>query len=169
MQIFIIIGLIIILPFALASLSLAPWVPSATTDLPRIFSMFSYKKGEIFYDLGSGNGQVVFYASKHGLAARGIEMSFWMYIYSQIKKYLTDNNKSQLILGNLFNKDLSDADIVFVYGMPKILKNRLRVKLEKELKNGARVISYAFPIDGLAPIKIDRPTKKDLPIYLYIM
>jgi hypothetical protein len=40
-------------------------------------------------------------------------------------------------------------------------------KLAHELKSGARVISYSFTIPGWEPAEASKPTKKDLPVYLY--
>jgi hypothetical protein len=68
---------------------------------------------------------------------------------------------------NLFSTDLSKADVVYIYGLPKIINSRLREKLEKELKPESLVISYAFQIEAWKPIKTNRPTPRDLPIFVY--
>jgi len=52
--------------------------------------------------------------------------------------------------------------------MPDKLK-RLVEKFKNELKPKTRIISYIFEIEGLTPKKIDKPTPKDLTIYLYEM
>ena len=47
------------------------------------------------------------------------------------------------------------------------LKAKLKYKLEKELKPGTRVISYAFPIEGWQPKLISKPKPTEVTIYLY--
>jgi hypothetical protein len=50
--------------------------------------------------------------------------------------------------------------------MPDKLK-KLKDKFQKELKPGARIVSYIFPIEGIKPNIISKPKEKELPIYLY--
>ena len=68
---------------------------------------------------------------------------------------------------NLFKEDLSRADVVYFFGLPKSIKNKLKKKLERELKPGARVVSYAFTIPDWDIVVKDKPREKDTPVYLY--
>jgi SAM-dependent methyltransferase len=162
--------LIVGISFHNASKSFAPFVPCSRKELPRIFDAIQLREGEVFYDLGSGDGRIVFYAGENfPVKAIGVEMSFLFFLYSQIKKLFV-SEKSQIVfkMKDLFFEDLSQADAIYVYGMPKVLEKKLRFKLEKELKKGARVIAYGFPIKGLVPEKIYQPTRKgEKPIHIY--
>jgi len=60
----------------------------------------------------------------------------------------------KILYRDLWKYDLSDADVIYFFLMPSKM-NRLRKKFEKELKPGARVISYVWPIEGWTPIKVD--------------
>ena len=155
---------IILFFFAWTSISLAPWVPTRKKDLSRVLELAQAKPGQVFYDLGCGDGRLVRYMSQHGqMNTRGLELNFWLYLYSKIR-----SQKNEVIkFKNLFKEDLSTADIVFVFGMPDTIAKKLKQKLELELKPGAKVISYAFPIRGLNLIKRDKPTPKDISLYLY--
>jgi len=158
------------LSFRNASKSFAPFVPCQKKELPRIFEVIALKDNEVFYDLGCGDGRVVFYAAQHfPIKAIGIEMSFLFFLYCWIKRiFLADKRNIIFKLRNLFYEDLSKADAIYVYGMPKVLEEKLRYKLEKELKKGARVIAYGFPIKGLEPESICQPDEKhQKPIHLY--
>ena len=158
------------LSFYNASKSFAPFVPCKKRELPRIFEVIGLKNNEVFYDLGCGDGRVVFYAAQHfPVKAIGVEMSFLFFFYCWVKRiFLSDKRNIIFKLRNLFYEDLSKADAIYVYGMPKVLEKRLRYKLEKELKKGARVIAYGFPIKGLEPESIRKPDENHKKsIYLY--
>jgi SAM-dependent methyltransferase len=151
--------------------SFAPWVPSRTRDLPRILKLANLKPNEIFYDLGCGNGRVVAYISKNSKAkAIGIEFSWPLYLFSKIRQLISPRKNLIIRWGNLFKADLADADVIYVFGMPDKLKDKLALKIQKETHPGTRIISYTFEIKGWEPLVIDRVqgSDKDLPIYLYV-
>jgi len=152
----------------LSVFSLAPWVPSMRRDLKRAIGLADLKAGEVFADLGCGDGRTVFAAHKFGAKARGIELAWPLYLFCQAKKYFFYRQEDIVFkYGNLFRENLSDIDVVFVYGLPGSLKKRLKNKLETELKSGARVVSYGFAIKGLEPSKISRPDKKHSSVFVY--
>ena len=158
---------IVILSVALAGLSFAPWVPAWKKDLPRIFKLAQLKPGEVFYDLGCGNGKVVLYANKNFQAkAIGLEISLPMYLTCKIRQIFNYNRNLSFKLKNLYHQYLSNADVVYFFGMPDKVE-KLRAKLEKELKPGSRVVSYVFPVVGWQEIAKDKPNPKDIAIYLY--
>ena len=169
-NIIILILIILLFPFMLASLSLAPWVPTRKKDLERILKLADLQPGETFYDLGCGNGRAVFYIGKHTKAnAIGIEIAYPLYIYCQIKQLFHKNKNIEFKLKNLFKIDLSQADVIYIFGMEDKLKGKLKNKLEQELKKGTRILTYAFEIQGWQAKKINKPTKEDISIYLYII
>ena len=169
MEILLLFLLVVLFTFAWAGKSLAPWVPCRGRDVQRVVELVNLKPGEIFYELGCGDGRIVTAVNKryHGKAI-GLELAVMMYVAAKIRQFFNWDKNLQIKYKNLFKEDLSGADVVYVFGMPFSLKERLRGKLEKELKPGARVISYVFPIAGWEPVKIDKPTERDLSVYLYL-
>ncbi len=157
---------LVLITMVWAGISFAPWLPSRKRDLKRIFTIASLRPGEKFYDLGCGDGQMVFYAADNFQAtAVGLEISLPMYLISRFRKIF--HADSSIKFKNLFRQNLSDADVVYIFGLPNTIKNKIRQKLDKELKPGCRVISYAFSIPDWEPILIDKPTKQDITVYLY--
>jgi len=161
--------LILLATVAWAGHSFAPWVPCWKKDLPRIFALINLKPGEIFYDLGCGSGRTVFYAAKNfGAQAIGLEFALPLYFYCQGKKLLSRRRNVKFKWKNFFKENLADADAVYFFGLPKNIKRKLKNKLERELKPGARVVSYVFPIEEWQPVKVDKPHKDSVAVYLYI-
>lgn len=151
-------------------LSFAPWVPSRGRDLARIFKLADLKPGQTFYDLGCGDGKLVIYAAEHyKVQAIGLEISLPLYLICRLRKIFIKEGQAEFKFKNLFKENISDADVVYFFGIPGSLNESFTAKLKKELKPGAKVISYAFKLNNWAPAIIDKPSEKDLPINLYIV
>jgi ubiquinone/menaquinone biosynthesis C-methylase UbiE len=126
--------------------------------------MADVKAGDVLYDLGSGDGRIITMATKEFHATSvGIDINpFWI-LWTRAKIVLFRlSDKVKVIWGNFFNHDLSKANIVILY-LFQDTNNRLKPKLERELKPGTRVISYIFTFDGWNPEKVDHESK----IYMY--
>lgn len=168
--IFLFIIFIFFLTAAFAGLSFAPWVPAWKKDLPRIFKLADLKPGQVFYELGCGDGRLVFYASNVCQAkAIGLEISLPMLLICKLRQLYRRDKNVTFKYKNLFKQNLSDADVVYFFGMPDKISKKLKKKLVKELKPGTKVISYAFAINGWNPEAISRPGPVDIAIYSYIM
>lgn len=168
-----IIVLLILIPCAIAGLSYAPWVPTKRKDLQRILRLSNVKKGDVFFELGSGDGRVSSFIAKHSQATIiGIERAFPLFLVSRFRAMFLGETQKRLHFrwNDFFKVDLSDADVIFTFGMPQHLAGKLKRKLEKELKKGTRVLSYVFHIDGWEPICKDKPkNEREAGIYVYEM
>jgi len=148
----------------------APWVPIGKKDLKRLFSLTSLKDGDVLYDLGSGDGRVIIKAVRdYRVKAVGFELSILLCLWAKLNIWLHGLNKQGKIkFKNFFKEDLGRADVIICFLMPEAME-KLRNKFGEELRTGTRIISYSFSIPGWQPVKIDKPTLKDMPIYLYQM
>ncbi len=159
--------ILVLITVAWAAWSFAPWVPTWSKDLERISRLAELQPSERFYELGCGDGRVTCYmAQRHSARAVGIEAAPPLYLVAKIRQLISQNKNTSIKLGNLFALDLTDADVIYFFGMPKRIE-KLKQKLERELKPGTRVISYTFPIESWDPILVDKPSDKDIPIHLY--
>lgn len=163
--IFIIIFLVL-LTFVWAGLSAAPWVPTWGSDVKRFIRLADVKPGQSFYDLGCGDGRLLLAAYQAGARAQGFEISLLPYVLALVRRIFIRNKENySIIYKNFWHSDLRDADIVYIFLFPEA-NAKLKPKFEEELKKGAKVIAYTWPIIGWAPIAVDRQKGKPT-IYVY--
>lgn len=165
---FLLIATILLIPFAIAGFSYAPWVPTRKSDINRVIWFLKITKNSVFYELGCGDWRTSFeVADKLGIKVISIELNYLLYLLCLIKKFLFYRNTNITFLNkNLFKVNLENADIIYTFGMPEKMW-KLADKIKKECKPGTQVISYTFPIEWLLDWKKDKPSEKDLSIYIY--
>lgn len=113
------------------------------------------QKGELFIDLGCGNGRTLLIASKKfGLKCIGVDRSLFCYLKANINILLAGESKNiKVVLGNFdkIESDLKKADIVYLY-----LLNSALVKIEdwffEKINKDARVVSLAFWFPNHTPV-----------------
>lgn len=128
----------------------APWVPSYRRSVRKMLTMAGVRPGELVYDLGSGDGRVLTAAARHfGARAVGVEIDPLRALWSRARIALLGlQEQARVVRGNLFDQDLSDADVVTCYLLQET-NDRLAEKLSRELCPGARVVSNTFTFPGL--------------------
>lgn len=128
----------------------APYIPTKMDKIKEILKLAGVKRGKKFYELGSGDGRVVYEAVKLGADSIGIEQSWLRVLYSRYKAGKLASRSSSgnvdFYHGDIFKRTYKDADVVYIYLLPKGVK-RLEEKLKKELKKNSVVITqtYHFP------------------------
>lgn len=151
---------------------LAPYVPSPLQVVERMLELAKLKPGERLYDLGSGDGRVVIAAAqKYDVKAVGVELSSRLVKSSQAEiQKLGLADKASVVHGDVFDADLTDADVVILYLM-RDSNNTLKPKLEKMLKAGVRVISHDYEIQGWRPVQVEKAEalRRNHTIYVYKM
>lgn len=166
--ILLIFTLVVLIPIAIFWRGFAPWVPTRKSDLERIFELAKLKQGEVFYDLGCGDGRLVIHASRvFNARSVGIEAALPFYLLSKARALAAGQRNVEIKWKSLFREHLGEADVIYLFGTMDTLGENFQKKLQEETKAGARVISYAFGVGTLVPHSINRPSEQDLPIYVY--
>ncbi|MDL1955718.1 MAG: class I SAM-dependent methyltransferase [Candidatus Desulfofervidus auxilii] len=130
--------------------------------IKRILEYINLKPGQIVYDIGCGDGRFLrAVVKKYKVKAIGYEINPWAYFLAKI--YCLAYPEIKIYFANFWRKNLSDADLVFCYLFPDVMK-KLRKKLEVELKPDTWVVSCNFPIPGWEPKKV---IYEGDPIYIY--
>lgn len=144
-----IVAVLLLAGFAIAGPLGAPWVPAYRRDVADILEDTKLKKGQLYIELGSGDGRLLAEAAKRGARVIGYEINpfLWVVAWLRIRHY----PEAHVYLGSFWNKDISAADVVMAFLMPKFMA-RLEAKVKKELKPGALFVSYIFKLPTLQPV-----------------
>ena len=154
MAVLIIIAIVLIILLYLLSMVWppdSPWSPWWRTS-PKIArvqcKLAKIKKGDVVYDLGSGEGTALMIAAKEfGATGVGIEIDPFRVLTSKLAIAFAKLSKTLRIeRKNFFEVNVSEATVVIMYLIPKTMA-RLKPKLLKELKPGSRVVTFVYKID----------------------
>ena len=137
-------------------LFLAPFVATPVSVVRRMLILADLKPNEVLFDLGSGDGRaVIMAANDFGAKSVGVELRDDLSQKALMSIQLLDlKDKPQIIQRDIFDVDLSSADVVFLY-LTTSANERIKPKLESELKSGTRVVSHDYEILGWEPTKVD--------------
>jgi SAM-dependent methyltransferase len=144
----------------------AGYDPTPMNKVIKMLELAAVGKGDLVYDLGSGDGRLLITATKKfGAHAIGIEADPFRFLFSWIHIVLAGQRKrARVELGNFFNKDIGDASVVTLF-LFQPTNNKLKKKFIEELKPGTRIVSYTWTFDGWN-VQTCLPEDR---IYLYIM
>ncbi|MGE0875719.1 MAG: cyclopropane-fatty-acyl-phospholipid synthase family protein [Burkholderiales bacterium] len=130
------------------------FVPTPQEVVEDMLRLANVKKGDILYDLGSGDGRIAITAARlYGVKAVGIDID-----PARIREANENAKKAgvqklvQFRQADLFESDFREATVVTLYLLPD-LNVKLRPKLWAELKPGARVVSHQFEMGDWKPEK----------------
>jgi len=136
-------------------MSIAPFVQTPLEVAKKMLDLSQVKPGEVLYDLGCGDGRLIILAAKDiGAKSTGIELREDLVERARTEiKRLDLEDKVKVIQGNFFDVNISDANVITLY-LTSSANERLRPKLEAELKPGARVVSHDFKVPGWKPVGV---------------
>ena len=125
-----------------------PFVGIPIKTLKDIEKALELKDDSVVYDLGCGDGRVLFHLYKNNPKAKyiGIEYSLFPFILASVRNlFIKKNNKDdiKIIKGDFFKFDLSNSTHIFTYLYPSMMDDLLK-KFDDELKEGTRLVSASF-------------------------
>jgi SAM-dependent methyltransferase len=147
--------------------SFISWVPTPFDDIDNFFKLARVTPFDLVYDLGSGDGRLLFAALDMGAgSAVGIDLDPVQ--IEKAKKTAREKgveDRVTFIQADVMDVDLSPATVVLCY-LITAASAALKPKLEAELRPGTRVIMESFPVHGWKPIETRGEYKV---FYLYRM
>jgi tRNA A58 N-methylase Trm61 len=136
---------------------IVPYVPTPQEVVERMLELAQVKKGDVVYDLGSGDGRIVVTAAKkYGVKAVGFEID-----PERIKESHENIKKAEV--GHLVEirqqdirtVDLSPASVLTMYLLPEV-NLMIRPNIWKQMKPGSRVVSHDFDMGDWKPVKTEQ-------------
>jgi hypothetical protein len=118
-----------------------------------MMEMVAWKGGETVMDLGAGDGRLLEAVKKTypGTTVIGCEIVPTVWLFGVLKATLKRSGV-QLHLRSLFREDVSKADVVFLYLFPEVIE-KVKSKLDRELKPGTMVICQTFGFNDRVPVR----------------
>jgi tRNA G37 N-methylase Trm5 len=147
------------LPWKLAQAQegkIVPYVPTPQEVVERMLELAQVRKGDIVYDLGSGDGRIVVTAAqKYGVRAVGFEID-----PARIKE--SQENIKKAGVGHLVEirqqdirtVDLAPASVLTMYLLPEV-NLMIRPNIWKQMKAGSRIVSHDFDMGDWKPLKTE--------------
>lgn len=127
------------------------YVPTPQQVVDRMLALAKVGPGDYMIDFGCGDGRMVVTAAKLGARGYGVDIN------PQRIKEANENaaragvtDKVEFKIANLFEQDLSKADVMAMYLLTDI-NLRLRPKILDTMKPGTRIVSHAFDMGDWKP------------------
>ncbi|MBI5620436.1 hypothetical protein HY949_01525 [Candidatus Gottesmanbacteria bacterium] len=122
----------------------APFVRSNKKAVDAMIRLAKIKKGSVVYDMGSGDGTLLFRAAALDATAVRIEINPFLVLWTNLKILLTPYKQSISVRWqNFWKTDFHDAEVVFVYLLPWRMES-LEALLKQKCKPGTRIVSNSF-------------------------
>ncbi len=138
------------------SKKIVPFVPSPQEVVDKMIAVAGVKKGDVVYDMGSGDGRIVIAAAKKGARAVGFEIDGDLVKESRenIRKSGVQN-LAEIRQQDILTVDFSPATVVTMYLLPDV-NLKLKPNLQKQLKSGSRIVSHSFDMGDWKPDRVER-------------
>ncbi len=145
----------------------APFVPTSSKIIYQMLLEAQLKKGTIFYELGCGDGRVLFAAAKHfGQKGLGVDIHPWLIWYCLLMTKLKGLKHISFIRGDVLETDLSPANVIYVF-MGSRMNKKLAPLILKQCKKGTQIISRGFIVPGFDKYLYKTIQDKYFPVYYY--
>jgi SAM-dependent methyltransferase len=145
------------------------WVPSDDRAVTAMLKLANVTKTDLVYDLGCGDGKIVIAAARQ-FGARGVGIEIdpeQVRVARAAVRAAGVADRVTIIEGNIFDPaiKISDATVVTLF-LLESLNEKLRPRLQAELKPGTRIVSNAFHMGPTWPPERTE-TVGDTTIYLW--
>ncbi len=132
--------------FFFSFVSLAPWIPTKRNDLRRVNDIIKLKSWEKFLEMWCWTAKVSLFIAKNNPDAyiTWIELSLFFYVISKVRIFFSWLDNIKIIYGNALKLDLEKYDVLYVFGLPETITNKLFPKINSVKNKNFRLVSYCF-------------------------
>ncbi len=141
-----------------------PYVPTPQIVVDEMLKMAGVTDKDFVVDLGSGDGRMIITAAR-SFKANGLGVDIDAKLVDLATRHARNEavgDRAKFIEQDMFKADISKATVVTLYVLPDFME-KLRPKLLRELKPGARIVAHDYymsewPPDRFAEMNV--PEKK---------
>jgi ubiquinone/menaquinone biosynthesis C-methylase UbiE len=148
--------------------SFVRFIPTIPEQIDAFFELAPLSQSDVVYDLGSGDGRLLFAALEKG-AGKAVGVEFNPELVRQAREIATNKglqDRVTFLEADVMQVTLSGASVIFCY-LSANAPLALRPRFDSELKSGVRIVMEFFPVPGWKPVRtIEKERKR---FYLYIM
>lgn len=122
----------------------------------RMLELANVGRGDVVYDLGCGDGRIVIEAARR-FGARGVGIDIDPRRIAEAEVNARRAGVERLVtfrIQDALETDVSNASVVTLYLLSS-LNVRLRPRLTRQLKPGARIVSHSFAMGDWEPDLVD--------------
>jgi len=146
-----------------------PYVQTPHEVVAQMLRLAGVDRNDVVYDLGSGDGRLVIAAARD-FGARGVGVEIDPRLVAQSVESARRAGVGDRVTfreQDLLQTDLADATVVTLYLSPA-LNLRLRPKLLRELRAGARIVSHDFDMGDWPPARALRIDVRERASQVYL-
>ena len=128
--------------------SRVPFVPSPQKNITELVKKLPITKDDYVFDLGSGNGKVIFAIEQlSGARVKGFQFPGWTQVYAKLKGWLS-GSRAELVSEDFFKHSWSDATVIYAYLYPFLMRD-IGEKAKQDCRPGTRIVARDFFIPTL--------------------
>ena len=130
------------------------WIPTEDRVVTAMLRLANVTKNDVVYDLGCGDGRIVIAAARQ-FGARGVGVDIDPQRIDEANaaaKKAGVADKVRFFVGDIFdpNLEIKDATVVALF-LLQSMNERLRPRLQKELRPGSRIVANSFTLGATWP------------------
>ena len=143
-----------------------PSIPTGKKIREAMITMAELTKNQNIYDLGCGFGGILFAAQKRAPknTFTGFDVVDPVIWWCRFKAFIC-RRPINFQKKDFFTENFTEADVIFCYLWPSIM-DRIYTEIWPNLKPGTKLISHAFKLPGIKPVRIN--SVKSHKIYTYV-
>lgn len=137
-----------------------PYIRSPRRYFEVLLPKLDINSETIIYDLGCGRGDFLFAAEKYNPKKLvGYELAAWPLFLAGLHKKLK-KSRAQFYKKDFFGADISKADIIYLFLVPKIV-NKAWPFIKDRAKKGCKVVVLSDKINGMEAVESIATTPGD--------
>ena len=139
-------------PASAQELGKLPYVPTPQVVVDEMLKMAEVKANDFVIDLGSGDGRIIITAAK-ALKAKGLGVDIDAKLVALSNKNAQSAgvaDRAEFAERDMFKTDISKASVLTLYVLPDFMQ-KLRAKIQSELKPGTRVVAHDYHLGDWYP------------------